>query len=112
LTFSPFIHWGDYKSQDQNNPDVLKLQVVDPEIRENLYCSYVPVLHNDNGEWKEKNLPLRQHEHWNRNLFRKYYDLFNSGLIRVNTHLKLKTWKRKSTKSVYLLRDFDLTSLD
>jgi len=112
LTFSPFIHWGDFKSEEPSKPDVLILQVVDPEIRENSFSSYVTVLHNDNGEWKEKNLPLKQHDHWNRKLFKKYYELFNSGLIRVNTHLRLKTWKRKSKRSVFLVRDFDLDNLD
>ena len=112
MTFSPFIHWGDFKSEQPSKPDVLILQVVDPEIQENSFCSYVPVLHNDNGEWKEKNLPLKQHDHWNRKLFKKYYEMFNSGLISINTHLRLITWKRKSKRSEYMVRDFDLDCLD
>lgn len=110
-SFPPFIKWGDYKSQDANNPDVLFLQVADPEIHENLYSSYVPVVHNDNGEWKEKNLPLHQHDHWNRNLLKDYLEKYNMGLIRQNTHIVIKTCLRKSKRSLYMVRDFVLEVL-
>ena len=111
MTFSPFIKWGDYKSQDENKPDVLILQVVDPEIRENLYSSYVEVVHNDDGTWKEKNLPLHQHDHWNHRLLKDYLEKYNLGLIQKNTHIILKTWLRKSKRSMYQVREFVLEIL-
>ena len=110
-SFPPFIKWGDYKSEDENKPDVLILQVADPEIRENLYSSYVPVVHNDNGERKEKNLPLHQHDHWNRKLLKDYLEKYNLGQIRQNTRILVKTWLRKSKRSAYLVRDFTLEIL-
>ena len=30
-SLTPFLHWGEYKSKDENNPDVLHLKVVDAE---------------------------------------------------------------------------------
>ena len=110
-SFPPFIKWGDYKSQDENNPDVLIMQVVDPEVRENLYGYYIEVVHNDNGAWKEKNLPLRYHDHWNRKLIKDYLEKYNLGLIGKNTHIILKTWLRKSKRSIHQVREFVLDTL-
>jgi len=36
-TFPPFLKWGKYKSEDENNPDKLLIEVIDTETFETEY---------------------------------------------------------------------------
>lgn len=69
---APFIKWSDFKSQNKDKPDVLKLQVADPDVFETAYSTNVRVYHKENQDVTEKILQLKFHESNNDSLLRQW----------------------------------------
>ena len=107
-TFAPFIKWGDYKSKDSENPDILELQVADSKTFETAYTINVQVYLKENDSWTEAILPLKFHESNNTILLKEWNKNAQKHLIKPNKHFKLKTWLGVSTKSNRPLRRFIL----
>lgn len=90
--FPPFIKWGNFKSKDPKNPDVLELQVAGLERFETAYSENVRVNYKDLVQgWIEAILPLKSHESNNVGLLREWEKMARKDL-EVNKHFKIKTW--------------------
>ena len=105
-TLTSFIKWGSYKSQDQNEPDVLELQVSEVDTFETAYSINMRVKLKDDGEWDEVILPLKSFESKNDILLNEWQK--NKAKIKVGKKFVLKTWLGKSTKSDFPMRRFVL----
>lgn len=103
---TPFLKWGDFKSQDQNKPDVLELQVSEVNTFETAYSINVQVLQKANGKWIEKILPLKSFESKNNILLREWEK--NKSKIKAGKKFLLKTWLDKSKTSDHTIRRFVL----
>jgi hypothetical protein len=88
----PFLKWGSLKSQDQNKPDVLELQISDVETFETAYSVNVKVLQKDGETWKEIILPLKAHESKNPALLKEWEKNTRKGNIKPDKFFKLHTW--------------------
>ncbi len=107
LDFPPFIKWGSYKSQDQNKPDVLELQVGEVDTFETAYSINVKVKLKDNGEWIEAILPLQSFESNNKQLLQLWNQAIKDGKIKVGKKFKIKTWLGTSMNG-HPIRRFEL----
>lgn len=108
---TPFIKWGNYKSQDQNNPDVLELQVAEVETFETAYSTNVRVRQRIGDDWEERILPLKSYESVNSILLKEWQKAEFKKLIKVGKRFVLKTWLGKSKKSDFPMRRFVLEFL-
>lgn len=106
-TLTPFIKWGQFKSSNKDQPDLLELQVADPEIFETAYSVNVRVHHKDNGQWVEKILPLKSHESKNAILLQEWDKNARKGNTKQNAYFKLRTWL-DTTKNGRPIRRFKL----
>ena len=105
---APFLKWGSYKSQDQNNPDVLELQVMETETFPTAYSTNVKVLQKVDGNWKEIVLPLKSNESNNAILLQQWQKNENKGLVKPGKKFLLKTWLAKTKKKNWPIRRFVL----
>lgn len=103
-----------FRSHDPHNPDVLEVQVAEPELFATTYSINAKVYQKDiDGSWIEKILPLKNHESFNNGLLKEWEKAFHNGLIRLNTHLRIKTWLEISKKHKdRIIRRFKLVILD
>lgn len=108
---TPFIKWGNYKSQDQNNPDILELQVAEVEIFETAYSTNVRVRQRIGDDWEERILPLKSFESANNILQKEWQKAESKKLVKVGRKLVLKTWLGRSKKSDFPMRRFVLEFL-
>lgn len=88
----PFIKWGIFQSDDELKPDILELQVIDPETFETQYSVNIRVNQNEDGKWTEKILPLKNHESMNNGLLKEWEKNARKDLTKPNKIFKLKTW--------------------
>ncbi len=96
----PFINWGQFTSQDPKNPDVLNLQVAEPEIFTTQYSDNVKVYQKDvDGQWKECVLNIKSHESKNFSLLNQWKKAFDKGYVYVNKHFRIKTWLDRSKRN-------------
>lgn len=103
--YPPFLKWGDCKSKDKSKPDVLDLEIVDPEPFPLQYDWYV--LARIDGV--DKNIPLRA-KTANKKLYREYMKLLKDGKIKTGTKVIIKTWLGKSSRNPERdLRDFEVS---
>ena len=102
-TYPPFLKWGDYKGHE-DNPDVLSVEIIDPEPFPTKYDWNVLA----KVDMMDMNIPLKG-KSTNKILYRAYNKLLQENKIKVGTILKIKTWLRKSTKNPEKdLRDFEI----
>lgn len=107
--FPPFIKWGSFKSQSQNEPDILELQVSDEQTFETAYSVNAKVLQKDaDGKWTEKVLPLKSHESVNNILLKEWEQNARKDLLKAGKKFLLKTWLGKSKRSDHNIRRFVL----
>jgi hypothetical protein len=105
--FPPFLKWGDYKSTSKEKPDVITIEIVDPEPFQTQYDWNV--LGKIDGI--ETNIPLRA-KTANKKLYRQYMSLLQNDKIKSKTTLVIKTYLSKSTKNPdYDLREFEVKLL-
>lgn len=102
-----FLKWGNYKSKDSENPDIIQVAIVDPEPFETQFDWNVLA----KLDMMDTNIPLKA-KSTNKILYRQYNKLFQSGKIKSGTILEIKTWLRKSSRNPENeLRDFEVKCL-
>ena len=93
--YPSFVKWGDCKSKDEKNPDVLDIEALDLETFETEYGINVRAIVNGT----EMNIPLQNFGSKNRQLFDKWNNAIKENKIKVGKKFKLKTWKEQSTRN-------------
>ena len=87
-SFPPFVHWGDYKSEDEKNPDVLKVEPQEIDTFETEFSINV----NVKVDGVEMAMPLHSFESPNKQLLQKWNDGVTNKKIKVGKSFKLHTW--------------------
>lgn len=101
--FPPFLHWGDYKSKDEKNPDVLKIEVLETESFETIYGMNVRA----KVDGIEYAVPLHNFASKNKQLLQKWNEAMKKGKIQVGKKFKILTWLGIS-KNKNPIRRFEL----
>lgn len=102
----PFLKWGNYKSNDENNLDVLELKVIETEPFETEYSVNVNAMLKDGSEWTDIILPLNSHNSNNRSLLAQWRRYTENGLLKLGKKLRLKTWLGVSKRTGRVIRRF------
>jgi hypothetical protein len=101
--YPPFLKWGDYKSKDEKNPDVIEVEILELETFETEYSINVRA----NVDGIEKIIPLHSFESKNKQLIQKWNDAVRNKKAKVGKKLKIKTWLGIS-KNKNPIRRFEL----
>ena len=101
---APFIKWGNYKSQDLRNPDVLELQVVEMDTFETPYSINLRVREREGDDWNDKILPLKSHDSANDILLKEWYKAVKGKQARVGRRFLLKSYLGRTKKENKQLR--------
>ena len=102
----PWIKWSAYTSRDKNNPDKLQIKVVSTEPFETNYGTSVGLLLLFDGQYKPRNMTIKSDSSNNIKLQKLWDTNVKRDRIREGVSFSLMTYKRKSTKSDYEVRDF------
>lgn len=102
-TFPPFLHWGDYKSKDEKNPDMLGIEVLETETFQTEYGVNVRA----KVDGIEKAIPLHNFTSKNKQLLQKWNEAIKKEKIQVGKKLKILTWLGIS-KNKNPIRRFEL----
>ena len=111
---NPFFSWGNCKSQDSKKPDVVDIQVTELELSSTTYSVNAKGNHKDSdGKRYEKIFPIKNHDSFNCDLLRQWEEAFHKGWIRLNGHIRIKTWLETSKQNKdRKIRRFRLIILD
>jgi len=105
ILFPPFLKWGDYRSNNEENPDVLKIQVLDDKTFGTKFSTNIKA----NVDGIEKIIPLHNFESKNKVLLIKFNKAKKEGKIKDGKTFKLKTWLGISkTNKEFSIRRFEL----
>lgn len=90
--YPPFLKWGEYKSKDEQNPDVLNWEVIADTTFETEYgiCTNAKI----NGE--EKSVSLYSFNSPNKQLLLLWNDAVKEEKIKPGVKFKLLSWKGQS----------------
>lgn len=102
----PWIRMSEYKSKDKNNPDNLHIKVDSIEPFETDYGISIRVLLLLDGQYVPRNLTLKSENSSNTKLQKLWDKNVKNGRIRKDIIFTLRTFKRKSKKSDYEVRDY------
>ena len=103
--FPPFLKWGNYHSKDKENPDILKVEVLETETFETKFSTNIRA----NVDGIEMNIPLHNFESKNKQLLKKFFEAQKKGKIQVGSKFKIKTWKEQHpNKLTFEIRRFEL----
>ena len=91
-TFPPFLKWGTYKSEDQNNPDKLSIQVTETETFETEYGVNI----NATVDEVEMAIPLHNFNSANTALLKLWNNNIKKGKIKKGVKFTLYTYLGKS----------------
>ena len=105
--YPPFFKWSICKSNDSKNPDVLELEATDADTFETEYSVNARVLHKEENEWIEVNLPLHSFESKNRQLLELWNKATKEEKIKQGVRFKLLTWLGTSMNK-FPIRRFEL----
>ena len=95
-SLTPFLHWGEYKSKDQNNPDVISLKVVDAEPTATTYTMNIDAEIVGKGLHK---IPLHNFESPNKALLNQWTKLWREHKIKDGSSIEIHTWLGISTRN-------------
>ena len=95
-SLTPFLHWGEYKSKDQNNPDVIHLKVVDAEPTATTYSMNIDAEVDGKGLHK---IPLHNFESANKALLNTWTKLWREHKIKDGSSIEIHTWLGISTRN-------------
>ena len=101
--YPPFLHWGEYHSKDEKNPDTLNVEILDRETFETEYS--INMRAKVDGE--EKAIPLHSFQSKNKQLLQKWNDAIENKKIRDGKKFQIKTWLGTS-KNNFPIRRFEL----
>lgn len=99
----PFLKWGDYKSKDEKNPDVLEVEILESETFETEYSINL----HAKVDGAEKIIPMQSLGSKNKQLLQKWNDAIRNNKVRIGKKFKLKTWLGIS-KNKNPIRRFEL----
>ena len=104
--FPEFFKWGNCKSKDKTNPDVIDVTIIDPQPEETKY-DWTIFCEIDGNEYR---LPLRAKTE-NKKLYRLYLMMLHKGKVKPRSKITIKTWMSKSSKNPDRdLREFRISS--
>ena len=95
-SLTPFLHWGNYKSNDEKNPDVLHLVVAEAEPFATTYSTNIKAELDDKGLFV---IPLHNFESANKALLNDYTGLWKSRKIKDGSSIEVRTWLGVSTRN-------------
>ena len=107
--YPPFLKWGQYKSKDEKNPDVLNFEALETDTFETEYNICVKALMQSDGEWNEINIPLHSFESKNKKLYTLWHDAVQSNKISAGKKFSIRTWLGIS-KNKFPIRRFELVT--
>jgi hypothetical protein len=81
-----------FQSHNKDKPDVLELQVVDPETFDTAYSTNVRVCEYVENQKVDRILPLKAHESVNNSLLKEWETNARKDIIKPNKIFKLFTW--------------------
>lgn len=87
-SFPPFLKWGSYKSEDQEKPDKLSIQVTKIETFETEYGVNVNAI----VDGKEMAIPLHNFNSANTALLKLWNNNVKKGNIKKGVKFTLYTW--------------------
>ncbi len=95
-SLTPFFHWGECKSSDEKNPDVLHLVVEDAEPFVTTYSTNIKAEIQDKGLYT---IPLHNFESANKALLNDYSKMWREGKIKDGSSVIVHTWLGVSTRN-------------
>src|SRR3989338_9071548 len=95
-SLTPFLHWGNYKSNDEKNPDVLHLVVAESEPFATTYSTNIKAKVDDKGLFI---IPLHNFESANKALLNDYTNLWREQKIKDGSSIEVRTWLGVSTRN-------------
>jgi hypothetical protein len=101
--FPPFLHWGNYKSNDEKHPDILNIEVLETETFETEYG----INARAKVDGTEYAIPLHSFASKNKQLLQKWTDAIKNGKIQAGTKFMIRTWLGIS-KNKNPIRRFEL----
>ncbi len=107
--FPPLLKWGQYKSKDEKNPDVLNFEAQETDTFETEYTINVKALKESDGEWNETNIPLHSFESRNKQLYTLWHDAVQSDKVTAGKKFSIKTWLGIS-KNKFPIKRFELVT--
>ncbi|MCV0372454.1 MAG: hypothetical protein K5793_02755 [Nitrosarchaeum sp.] len=96
-TYPPFLKWGEYASEDPENPDVIEIKVAETETFETEFSINVMALIKEKKSWVEYNMKLKNHDSPNASFLNQWNKL--SKNLKKGDKLVLKTWLGTSKNS-------------
>ena len=88
----PYIHWGDYKSKDSHNPDILEIEVTTLEQFESELSTNIQCRQKIHDTWEDRILPLKSHESNNSSLLKTWNELVQRKRIIVGSKIIIHTY--------------------
>ena len=95
-TQTPFFHWGECKSKDENNPDVLDLLVENAEPFTTTYSTNIKAQIVNRGLHI---IPLHNFESPNKALLNEFSKLWHEQKIMDGSVIEIHTWLGVSTRN-------------
>lgn len=105
--FPPFLKWGNYKSNDKDNPDKILIRVKELETFETEFSINVESEIFEDGKWNEIAIPLKSHNSKNSSLLNQWTRIVKECKTKVGDKLVIKTYLDKS-KNGWPIRRFSL----
>lgn len=91
-SFPPFLKWGNYKSDDPENPDRILIQSIELETFDTEYSTNINAI----VDGIKTTIPLRNNDSVNRNLLTLWMKNIKKKKIRKGTKFVLCTYLGKS----------------
>lgn len=87
-TFPPFLKWGKYKSEDENNPDRIEIEVTDLETFETEYGVNINAI----VDGEEMAIPIQNFNSVNVSLLKLWKSNIRKGDIKKGSKFTLLTY--------------------
>ena len=95
-SLTPFLHWGDYKSETESNPDVNQMLIMEAEPFATTYSTNIKADVESQGM---RIIPLHNFESANKGLLNEFSKLWKQGKIKDGSRIEVKTWLGVSTRN-------------
>lgn len=94
-SYPRFLHWGNYKSEDLTNPDILEWTVTETETFETKYAICV----NAKIDNEIRTVPLYNFSSANKQLLNLWNDAIRDKIIKKGKKFTLHTWLEQSKRN-------------
>jgi len=92
----PFFKWGDCKSNDADNPDVVTMLIMEAEPFETTYSTNIKADVDGIGM---RIVPLHNFDSANKGLLKEFSNLWKAGKIKDGSKIEVRTWVGVSTRN-------------